>query len=151
MKNIVLSSFLLMGILLTGCGDTAKYSKLAEELNNSQTHNNKQIEVVGTIEVPTGVFAMDGNEKQNVMMSVSAGGEKIYNIELNYGKDVKNAIYIDVPEGQEEFEAKDMKLYDNSGNVINRSGVRMKGTVKYGLDDEPDEYVIQDVILETTN
>lgn len=151
MKNIVLSCFLFMGILLTSCGDVAKYSKIAEELNNSQIHNNKQIDVVGTVEVPTGVFAMDGKEKQKVMMSVSAGGEKIYNIELNYGKDAKNAIYIDVPEGQEEFEAKDMKLYDNNGNVINRGGVRMKGTVKYGLDDDPEKYVIQDVILETTN
>ena len=148
MRKLIFGSSLLMGLLLTGCGDTAKYSKLAEELNSSQTHNNKEIEAVGTIEVPAGVFAMDENEKQLVMMSVSAGGEKIYNIELDYGKGKGNAVYVDVPADQDKYEDKDLKLYDKNGKEIKRSNVRMKGTVKYGLDGDADEYVIQNVQLE---
>ena len=148
MKNLFFGSSLLVGILLTGCGDTAKYSKLAEELNNSQTHNNKEIEAVGTIEVPTGLFAMEEGEKQKVLMSVSAGYEKIKNIELDYGKDKKNSMFVDIPKDQEEFEGKDFKLYDKNGKLIKRSNVRIKGTVKYGKDGDADEYVIQNVQIE---
>ena len=148
MKNLIFGGSLLLGLLLTACGDTAAYSKLAEELNNSQTHENKTIEAVGTLEVPSGVFAMDETEKQYVLMSVSAGGEKIYNIEVDYGKGKPNAIYVDVPEGQDRYEDKDVKLYDKNGKEIKRSNVRMKGTVKYGYDDKADEYSIQNVTLE---
>lgn len=90
--------------------------------------------------------------KSELALVVSGAAEysRIVNINVNYGKDVKNGYYVNTPEGTEEFKDSDVILYDKDGKEIKHGNVSIKGTVSYGgRGRKPNEYTISEVTIES--